>query len=332
MDSIGSRIFKLRKQRRLTQRELAELAGVSVDLVSKLEQGVKQTARITSLEKIAGALGVPLTGVLCRELGTGADLLTPDDSERLSKAVERPSRVDTEVPASLDVILAEQRRIEDNIGAAPIVGLVDAHMQIISGMVIEARGERRKAVLETAGQWAQFAGWLHTAIEDYTSSDLWFGCSLQWATEAANDDLLATVLSFRGHVAWLKGEVGPVIGISQAARRYKGIYAGQSAYDALQEARGHAILGDSYAVERLVDESNALAEQALIDLPHAPAWHYYRSSAFWDLERGRALVRLPQRRKQATDFLTAGLDALPAEQKHADWVCAYRRDLAAITH
>jgi hypothetical protein len=71
------------------------------------------------------------------------------------------------------------------------------------------------------------------------------------------------------------------------------------------------------------------AEHALTTLPGAPPWHYYRSPAFWDLERGRALYLLPGRARKAADLLTAGLDALPPEQMSADWVMAYRRDLDA---
>ena len=146
--------------------------------------------------------------------------------------------------------------------------------------------------------------------------------------EAGNDDLAATVISFRGHVAWLRGHVNSVIGLSQVAQRYDNIYCGQRAYDALQEARGHAILGDAYMVDKLIDSSNELTDRALKELPDAPPWHYYRSPAFWDLERGRALCRLTGRSKRAEMFLVSGLDALPVEQIDADWVKAYRADLA----
>lgn len=63
---IGARVRELRTGRepRLTQRELAERAGVSVDLISKLEQGVKQTALLTSLNKISRALDVDVSALL----------------------------------------------------------------------------------------------------------------------------------------------------------------------------------------------------------------------------------------------------------------------------
>lgn len=60
MPVIGERLATLRSAAGLTQRELAERAEVSVDLVSKLEQGRKHTARITSLTKLARALDADL--------------------------------------------------------------------------------------------------------------------------------------------------------------------------------------------------------------------------------------------------------------------------------
>ena len=66
--TIGERIRQLRLQRdpQMTQRELAERAGVSVDLISKLEQGRKQTALLVSLHKIARALDVDASMLLAR--------------------------------------------------------------------------------------------------------------------------------------------------------------------------------------------------------------------------------------------------------------------------
>jgi transcriptional regulator with XRE-family HTH domain len=66
--TIGERIRQLRLERlpTMTQRELAERARVSVDLVSKLEQGQKQTALLTTLHKIAQALDVDVSALLAR--------------------------------------------------------------------------------------------------------------------------------------------------------------------------------------------------------------------------------------------------------------------------
>ncbi|MFE6690759.1 helix-turn-helix domain-containing protein [Streptomyces sp. NPDC057743] len=56
--SIGDRIARLRARRKLTQEGLAERAGLSVDVVRKLEQGVRRTARLSTLNSLARALDV----------------------------------------------------------------------------------------------------------------------------------------------------------------------------------------------------------------------------------------------------------------------------------
>lgn len=68
LPTIGEQIRRLRLQRtpKMTQREVAERAGVSVDLIKKLETGVKQTALLVSLHKIARALDVDVAMLLAR--------------------------------------------------------------------------------------------------------------------------------------------------------------------------------------------------------------------------------------------------------------------------
>lgn len=58
MPTIGDHIGRIRRQRQLTQEQLAERAGVSVDTIKKLEQGTRTSARIATLAAIARALGV----------------------------------------------------------------------------------------------------------------------------------------------------------------------------------------------------------------------------------------------------------------------------------
>jgi transcriptional regulator with XRE-family HTH domain len=50
----------------MTQEELADRANVSCDLVAKLEQGRRHTARTTSLASLARALDVELSALVER--------------------------------------------------------------------------------------------------------------------------------------------------------------------------------------------------------------------------------------------------------------------------
>lgn len=62
--SIGDRLRRLRNQRGLTREQLAERAAVSVDLIKKLEQGRRESARLTTLTALARALDVARSDLL----------------------------------------------------------------------------------------------------------------------------------------------------------------------------------------------------------------------------------------------------------------------------
>lgn len=62
-DSIGARLRRLRTLRGMSQGELAERAGLSRDLVGKLEQGRRDTTRMTTAAALASALDVELSAL-----------------------------------------------------------------------------------------------------------------------------------------------------------------------------------------------------------------------------------------------------------------------------
>jgi len=65
--TIGERIKRLRNGVLMTQDDLAAAAGVSTDLIRKLEQGRRHTASIGRLHRIAAALDVDLGELLGRD-------------------------------------------------------------------------------------------------------------------------------------------------------------------------------------------------------------------------------------------------------------------------
>jgi transcriptional regulator with XRE-family HTH domain len=64
--TTGDRLKLLRRERSMTTEELAEESGVSADVITKLEQGRRQTARVTSLIKLADALRADLSDLVGR--------------------------------------------------------------------------------------------------------------------------------------------------------------------------------------------------------------------------------------------------------------------------
>ncbi|MEV1289441.1 helix-turn-helix transcriptional regulator [Micromonospora sp. NPDC049679] len=55
---MGDRVGAIRRRRAITQEQLAEASGVSVETIRKLEQNERTSARIATLNKLARALGV----------------------------------------------------------------------------------------------------------------------------------------------------------------------------------------------------------------------------------------------------------------------------------
>lgn len=62
---IGEQVKKLRKRNDYSQEKLAELAGVSVMTISRIETG-STAMNVQMLMKLSEILGVPVTEILCR--------------------------------------------------------------------------------------------------------------------------------------------------------------------------------------------------------------------------------------------------------------------------
>ena len=57
MAHIGTRIHKLRQQRKMSQQELARLVGVNQSFISKMESGEQINPNAETLKRLARALG-----------------------------------------------------------------------------------------------------------------------------------------------------------------------------------------------------------------------------------------------------------------------------------
>ncbi|TDB70567.1 helix-turn-helix domain-containing protein [Micromonospora sp. KC721] len=62
--TVGDRLAGIRRESKLTQEQLAERSGVSVEVIRKLEQGSRGAARLDTLHALARALRVPTSALL----------------------------------------------------------------------------------------------------------------------------------------------------------------------------------------------------------------------------------------------------------------------------
>jgi transcriptional regulator with XRE-family HTH domain len=58
METLKHRLERLRKEKGLTQRQLAELANTNQQTIDKIEKGTTKMPRLELFESLSGALGV----------------------------------------------------------------------------------------------------------------------------------------------------------------------------------------------------------------------------------------------------------------------------------
>jgi transcriptional regulator with XRE-family HTH domain len=73
MESIGQTVRRLRTNRQMTQQALAMAAGLSVSVVSQLEQGSNNDPRMSTLKALAKALDVTVDELVSPPEGEGGD-------------------------------------------------------------------------------------------------------------------------------------------------------------------------------------------------------------------------------------------------------------------
>ncbi|WJK37624.1 helix-turn-helix transcriptional regulator [Solwaraspora sp. WMMA2065] len=317
----------LREQAGLSLRDLAKRAYSSRSHLHDIEQGRKSPPPdlMVRLDEALGA-GGHLAGMV-RDDPAG---LSGEEQQRLRAAITRPRRIDAGTIDSLAAVLAHQRRLEDVVGSAAVVRPVLAQLSAIEQLVNGARRDKHwPRLVDVAGQWAQFGGWLSAATGDHASSRAWYLRAMEWATEAGNPHLTATSLSMRGHLAWMRGETAAMVELSRAAA-WQPASPGVRGVAVQQEARGLAILGDAEGADRQLDNAQELTARAADARDREPDWLYFHDPTYLMMQRGLA-QRYLRRYDRAVELLQSGLDQLPGEVRRSDWVGWYVCQLAA-TH
>ncbi|MGH3800838.1 MAG: helix-turn-helix domain-containing protein [Pseudonocardiaceae bacterium] len=272
------------------------------------------------------AEGIVDTFTLASDTASGS---TFDEADRLAYVADNPRQVDRVVLKSLAVVLHESRRLEDAIGAVPLLPAVRAQLVLFERLVVEARGPFRRRVVLLGSQYAQFAAWLHSSADQPHRAHAYYDRATEWGLEADDPNMVATVLSMKGHLACRLNQLGPMLGLSEAAGQHKRASPGVRSLAVQQAARAHALLGDGDACNHGLDMATVLADRAAARLDREPPWIYFFSPDYLVMQRGRA-YRYLGRYQQAEELLAAGLAALPPEIRHAEWALTYERDLEAV--
>lgn len=107
MDTFGKRITALRKERKMTQDELAKLLKTSISVIGRYERD-EMTPSIEVAKKIAGYLDTTV-GYLLGETDETDLFKDPDMLERLNDIVELPEKEKEALLMSVDAFLRDAK-------------------------------------------------------------------------------------------------------------------------------------------------------------------------------------------------------------------------------
>ncbi|WP_242910903.1 helix-turn-helix transcriptional regulator [Actinomadura terrae] len=207
-EHIGERLARLRRLADLTQEGLAERSGVSVDVVRKLEQRRKHSARLPTLHALARGLGVEVTALIGDPPGVPSNGETESPQlVALRRAImpplfEPPPTHDAADGLSIPMLRAEISDGWTLYHSAQFGRLIEVLPAIIDDARLAAAigpPEHRAAGEVSMGKALQLAG--HLAIR-LGKTDLALSSLERAVTAAQNsgDPLLAPMVY--GSVAW----------------------------------------------------------------------------------------------------------------------------------
>ncbi|WP_129839899.1 helix-turn-helix transcriptional regulator [Streptomyces sp. RFCAC02] len=204
-EHAGARIKRIRKARRLTQRELAARAPVSYSTITKIEQGALPASPAV-LGAIARALSVPVSDL------TGQPYLHDLRRDRLDQLIQ-PIR------AALDVYdLGDDPEVTPRTGADLAVhadtlcALVRATrlQQVASelpGLIVEATAAAYRAPSSEA--WSTLASTYRTAYDVTTKLGYTDLCTvaldrMEWAAQRASSPVLSAMRQYMRSLVYLR--------------------------------------------------------------------------------------------------------------------------------
>lgn len=237
--------------------------------------------------------------------------------ERLAWLLSGQGRVDRAVVTWLREVQVAQRHMEDTIGSSRMLPVILAEIDLVEELTRQADGGVRAALITALAEYHTFAGQMADHCGDQCAALYHDDRAIEMAREADDADVTAAVFGSKSHVAWGVRDAAGTVALAEAGRRTaSGLSARVEGFVAQMQARGHALQGESYPVERLLDTTEQLTGQAHEHPEDEPWWAYPQSPERALFQRGVAYLELG-RHREARNLFEEARAALPA---------SYRRD------
>jgi len=279
----------LRADAGLSLADLGTAAHVARGYIHHLEHGRRWPSRTfaQALDRALDADGVLLDAWAAADGRThGPQLANPDDQERIALAAHNPRRVDEATVSALGDVLAATRRLEDSAGSAAVLPGVRHHLALARRLLTEARPPVRGRVGALTGELHQYLGWLLTETGHLDRASVELDAALAIGVEIDDPNLTSLALTYKGTLAWIRGDAHEVIALSGAAGRDGRVFVTQHVFTAYQHARGWAMAGDATEMDRALGRAVDLADTATARQAEAPDGMYWHGAGFFSMQRG----------------------------------------------
>lgn len=298
--SAGEAIAAARHRRGWTQQHLADLCGYSQSTISRLERGRQSARDIDVLTLVADRLGMSPADVGLADgpaqkpdvnrrnfLGTAVGLgILPAPVGSTTRRPINPAVVDH--LRHLRVTLVQSDGL---YGPHSAISAVHDHLTVIEQQLLPAAtGALRRRILETASEWAEFAGWLYEDLGHPAKGLWWSDRAMEWAQEADEPVRQAFILMRKSQLSAGLRQQQRVVGLAAAALRVRGdVPARIRASARLQEAHGQALVGEESVALRALDSAEALVggDGAVTDQLGG-----YCNSSYVEAQRATCYLRL----------------------------------------
>jgi transcriptional regulator with XRE-family HTH domain len=327
--SFAEQVAALRDQAGLSLADVATAAHVARGYIHHIEHGRRWPTQpvAKALDNALDAGGALLAAWEVADAlpRTAVAPANPEDRERVALAARCPRRVDAATVCALADVLAATRRLEDQIGSAAVLPGIRSNRALARSLLADARPPIRDRVGALAGELHQYLGWLLAETRHPEQARAELDAALALGVEIDDPDLTSLALSYKGHLAWMLDDPHGVITLSRAARRDQRVFIAQQAYNAHQEARGWAMVGEPAEVDQTLGRADELAERAVARQADAPPNMYWYSPGFYTLQQGLTWHTLRDARfaERAATELTNGLHELPEAERHSEWAAFF---------
>jgi hypothetical protein len=324
----------------LSRSELAEMVNAAVfrhtgrvaaldgHYVAKLERGVIGWPGVEYRRALRDVLSVATDADLgFHRPRRGADTAPPllgatlragneTERERLARVLAGEDRVDWAVVGHLADMLATQRWIERWIGSARALPATLAQIDLAEHLTRQAGSGLRPALIALVAEYHLLAGWMSDESGDHRAALDHHDRAIHAGHEIDDPTIVASGFGFKSHLAWGVGDAAGVIDLARAGQRdCRRLSPGVRGALAQMQARGHALHSDHAVVDRLINKTERLTDQAHEHPENEPGWVYFQTPDRVGFQRAIAYTELGRHRDAGELLTTAQATLLTADRR-----------------